>query len=206
VQLEVAVPGGRCGDSVLRWEIRDSTGHGVLANGSLKVPAFAGQHRLEWSMQVPGIRPWSPEEPHLYWMHLRWLVRGRLQDTYRQRFGLRRWSFQGRKLYLNEKPIYLRGAFGVYYYPIECTIPTSKQYWLRFLRRAKQIGMNFVNFAARVPPPEMMEAADEVGVVLECGDHMTVLEPYRSYYKEVWTAIVCWTRNYPSMSIYGFGG
>jgi hypothetical protein len=51
-----------------------------------------------------------------------------------------------------------------------------------------------------------LDAADELGLILQCGDHMTVLEPYRKYYEEVWTPIVKWTRNSPSMCIYGFGG
>ncbi|MCE5308214.1 MAG: beta galactosidase jelly roll domain-containing protein [Acidobacteriales bacterium] len=204
VELQVAKSGRKLGNSKLLWEIQ---GDGkVLTSGTLKVPDFAGQHRLEWRARASGLKPWSPSEPNLHWIQVRWIAAGVTQDSHRQRFGLRRWTFEGRKLYLNGKPVYLRGAFGVFYYPIECTIPVSKQYWLRVLSRAKQIGMNFVNFAARVCPIEMMEAADELGVVLQCGDHMTILRPYRSYYQEVWTPIVRWTRRYPSMSIYGFGG
>ncbi len=204
VELHLAKSGRQLGASKLLWEIH---GEGkVLASGTLQVPDFEGRHQLEWRTRASGLKPWSVSEPNLYWVRVRWVAAGATQDSHRQRFGLRRWTFEGRKLFLNGKPIYLRGAFGVYYFPVECTIPTSKQYWLRVLQTAKQLGMNFVNFAARVCPIEMMEAADELGVVLQCGDHMTVLRPYRSYYQEVWTPIVRWTRRYPSMAIYGFGG
>ena len=52
----------------------------------------------------------------------------------------------------------------------------------------------------------MLEAADEEGMIIQCGDHDTVLEPYRRYYEGVWTPIMRWTRRHPSMCIYGFGG
>jgi len=66
--------------------------------------------------------------------------------------------------------------------------------------------MNYINFAARVCPIELLEAADEVGMVMQCGDHMTVLKEHGKHYKDVWTPIVRWTRKHPSMCFYGFGG
>lgn len=43
-------------------------------------------------------------------------------------------------------------------------------------------------------------------MIIQTGDHMTVLEQYRPYYTEVWPPIIRWTRRHPSVSIYGFGG
>ncbi len=211
VDLEVPTAGYTAPHSKLFWDVREADKCTVLAHGSVDVLSFANHHRLEWKAHLTSqnteIKSWSPAQPNLYWTRLRWVtVNDELWDTLDQRFGLRRWTHEGRKLELNGSPIYLRGEHGAYYFPVQCSTPTSKEYWREHINRAKQLGMNFINFAGRVCPIELMEAADELGMILQCGDYMTVLKPYRDFYKEVWTPILLWTRNHPSMCIYGFDG
>lgn len=190
--------------STLTWTVTDLAG-AELASGEVDVPSFQGTHKLTWSRRINAIKPWSPNHPNLYLTTLKWQASGDV-DGLTQRFGMRRWSNDGRRLLLNGKPIYLRGEFGAYYYANNAITPTTKEYWVDFIRRAKRLGFNYINFAARVCPLELLEAADEEGMVMQCGDHVTVLEEYRDYAEEVWNPIVRWTRAYPSMSFYGFGG
>lgn len=193
--------------SKLIWEVRDNNHCGLLAQGEVAVPAFERRTQVVWKTRVEGIEPWSPRHPRLYRAHLRWVDSDQQEiDRSEDRFGLRRLSYQGRKLFLNGEPLYLRGEFGMYYYPKEGCVPTDKEFWLTNMKRAKEIGMNYLNFAAQVCPIEMMEAADELGLILQCGDHITVLENYRDLYRDVWPPIVRLTRNYPSLCILGFGG
>ena len=208
-EVELEVPGGdgNAPESKLLWEVRTADKRTILAQGEVGVPAFSKSRRVSWRQRVDEIHPWSDRQPNLYWASARWLSAERqVWDAREQRFGLRRWSYDGRKLLLNGQPIYLRGEFGFYYFPIECAIPTSKDFYLTHLKRAKQIGMNFINFAAKVAPIEMLEAADELGVIIQCGDETTALEENRQYYKDVWVPILRLTRKYPSMCIYGYGG
>jgi Glycosyl hydrolases family 2, sugar binding domain/Glycosyl hydrolases family 2 len=203
VELADSEQSGALPSSTLAWEVMDAADT-VLGHGEVDVPASG---RLSWQTRVDGVKPWSPKQPNLYWTTLRWTAKdGTVLDICTQRFGLRRWSHEGRKLFLNGKPMYLRGDFGAYYYPVHCSTPTSKDHWIKYVTRAKAIGMNYVNFAARVCPIELMEAADELGIILQCGDHMTVLQQHREACEEVWEPIVRLTRKYPSMSFYGFGG
>ena len=197
----------RAPESKLRWQVLSAGQQDILKEGTVSVPEFTRGHSLTWRARVDGIKPWSDRRPNLYWTRLRWVMaHGKPWDERRQRFGLRRWTYEGRKLKLNGRPIYLRGEFGAYYFPVHCSTPTSKDYWLWHIKRAKQIGMNYLNFAARVCPTELLEAADELGMVVQCGDHMTVLKQHRDCYREVWEPIVRWTRQHPSMCFYGFGG
>lgn len=208
-QAELEVPGGaqHAPASTLLWEVREADKQMVLARGTANVPAFEKRHNVTITARVDRIKPWSPTQPNLHWMNLRWVPKdGPLWDARAQRFGLRRFTLDGRKLKLNGRDLYLRGEFGAYYFPVHCTTPTTREYWIAHIRRAKQIGMNYINFAARVCPIEMMEVADELGIILQCGDHMTVLEPYAKFYEAVWQPIVRWTRKHPSLCFYGFGG
>ncbi|MCP4640103.1 MAG: prolyl oligopeptidase family serine peptidase [bacterium] len=207
-ELTVASNSKDPGPSRIAWRIVTSDGREELAHGEIAVPAFKETTRVPASARIPAIKPWSPRHPNLYWIELEWRADdgNTLLDTHRQRFGLRRWSHDGRKLLLNGTPFYLCGEFGAYCFPVDGTTPTDKAYWIDHVARAKEVGMNYINFAARVCPVELMEAADELGIVLQCGDHMTVLKEHRDHYEDVWTPIVRLTRQYPSMGFYGFGG
>jgi beta-galactosidase len=207
VELETPFREERTAATSVEWEVLDGRGGEVMARGTTAVPAFFRETRLAWAHRVDGIQPWSDREPNLYWTRLRWVdARGEVLDTIEQRFGLRRYTYEGRRLFLNGKPIYLRGSFGHYYFPQQTNAPTDKEYWREIFQRAKSLGFNFVNFPAQVAPVEMLEVADEEGMILQTGDHMTVLAEHTEHYREVWEPIVRWTRRNPSLAIYGFGG
>src|SRR5207249_7220995 len=192
--------------SRIAWQILDTSKNKLIGEGRIEVPAFEKTQQVTWRAHIDTIQPWSDRHPNLYWTRLRWLSPdGQAWDEMEQRFGLRRFRLDGRKLLINDKPIYLRGSFGHYYFPIHGTPPTGKEYWLERIRRLKSMGFNYINFAAEVCPRGMLEAADEEGMILQCGDHQTVLEEYSRYYEGVWTPILRWTRKHPSMCIYGFG-
>jgi hypothetical protein len=208
-EAELSLPGARqsADESKLEWLVRDPKTDRELGRGTWDVPAFSKYHKATWKARFNDIKPWSDREPNLYVTQVRWIpADGQAWDTREQRFGLRRWSYDGRKLFLNGEPHYLRLEFGAYYFPIDGAVAVSKDYWVRHMRRVKELGLNGVNFAAQVCPIEMMEAADEYGVILQCGDQETTRPEVKDQYKEVWDSIVRTTRAHPSMTIYGFGG
>ena len=195
--------------SKILWEVRDRENANILAQDEVDVEGFTNDHKIQWAARIEQILPWSDRHPNLYWTNLKWIGSdGNVLDNHSQRFGLRRFRYKGRKCFLNDKPCYLRGDFVGGYYPVICAVPTTKEYWLMCFSRMKTIGMNYLNFANQVCPVEMMEAADEVGIILQCGDSATALNipDYQRRYKDVWMPIVCLTRKYPSICIYGFNG
>jgi hypothetical protein len=208
-QIDLSLPANseRISASKLTWVVRNTKDKRELARGNVDVPAFSDKRGVTWTTRVPEIRPWSDREPNLYLAELTWETSGEQQiDVCEQRFGLRRWTYEGRKLFLNGEPHYLRMDFGAYYFPIEGAVSVSKKYWLEHMRCVKELGLNAINFAAQVCPPEMLEAADEMGIILQCGDYVTAQQAYNDRYGEVWPSIVKLTRGHPSMAIYGFGG
>jgi hypothetical protein len=207
LELEVPAGKGSSASSSVAWEVWDTGKKKLMGQGSVPVPAFEKTHHLSWRAQVTGIQPWSDRHPNLYRTRLRWVATdGQTWDELEQRFGLRRFTLNERKLLLNDKPIYLRGLLCGLYFPIHCSLPSDKAYWTDLCRRLKNIGFNYLNFVTQVCPRAVLEAADEEGMIVQCGDHETVLEPFRKYFDGVWPSILRWTREYPSMCIYGFGG
>jgi len=195
--------------SRLLWEVCDTAGE-VVDRGEFAVPPFTGARQALWKQTIPALRPWSDRHPYLYWTEIRWLAGQQSWDNRQQRFGLRRWSRDGRKLFLNGQPIYLRGETSMQMLNPSNELPMSKEFWLTNLKRAKDLGFNFhvhSHFVSWMPlPPELLEAADELGMIVQFGDQLTSTVPsYRNRHREVWEPMVLWTRGYPSACVYGFG-
>lgn len=193
--------------SIIQWEVNDAKN--ILAEGNVPVPSFTKQQKMTWKKSIPEIKAWSDREPNLYHTSLKWIVDGKEWDKGERRFGLRKWAYEGRKLFLNSSPVYLRGELGVPCFPNIGMIPTSKEYWLQYLGRMKEIGWNYNNFEWRVAPVGLLEAADELGIIIQTGESQYQLDPLlgkrgTDAYKEVWTPTLCWTRSHPSMCIYIF--
>jgi len=208
VELRVPACTQQAPESRLRWQVTDAGAEKTVARGETVVPPFVERHVVRWQEGIASLIPWCPKRPQLYWLSLEWRAGedDGVWSACSRRFGLRRFTHEGRRLFLNGSPIYLRGEFGAYYFPVHGTAPNDKAYWVDHILRAKAIGMNYINYAARVCPQELLDAADETGIILQCGDHMTVLQQHRAHYEDVWQPIVRWTRGHPSLGLYGFGG
>ncbi|MFN2615919.1 MAG: glycoside hydrolase family 2 protein [Thermoleophilaceae bacterium] len=70
----------------------------------------ARRRHVRLRMRVPGPRLWSPGRPRLYRASLLLRIRGRVQQVENRRVGLRSVRVKRGRLYLNNRPIQLRGA------------------------------------------------------------------------------------------------
>jgi hypothetical protein len=59
--------------------------------------------------RVSGVKPWSPEEPNLYTLRVELLGERGLLDMVEERVGFRSFKVVKGRIYLNGKPIYLKG-------------------------------------------------------------------------------------------------
>ncbi len=129
---------------------------------------------LSWRGEATIANPqlWSPEHPHLYDVVVRVLREGRELDCVRSYAGIREVSVArapGREytyIYLNGKPIYLRGALhqsfhpdGIYQYPDDATMRHDYEY-------AKSIGLNFLRIHIKSEIPRALYWADRLGVLI----------------------------------------
>ena len=151
--------------------------------------------RGEQSVTVPteGFEFWSPKSPRLYSYEVE--CEGRVLVG---RFGIRRLTSVGRSLYLNGRPFYARAICEHGYYPMTAHPPRDKKYYRKGLKRLKELGFNMVRFHTWVPMAEYMEAADELGVLIE------VETPNNTSYSE-WEDIIRYARKYTSVVAYSSG-
>lgn len=136
---------------------------------------------------------WSPDHPELYEVR----VRTENQELCR-RFGIRRLTVKGTKIYLNGQPYYFRGVCE-HCYQYATVHPTrDKNYYIGVIRKLKALGFNSIRFHTWIPPYEYMEAAEEEGMLLE------VETPNNTSLAE-WAQVVRFCRRYTSVNVYSTG-
>lgn len=136
---------------------------------------------------------WSTKAPKRY----RVLVESEHQSC-ELFFGLRRFTRKGTSLYLNGEPFYFRAICEHGYYPITVHPPRDVSYYRGVIKRIKELGFNAIRFHTWVPMAEYMEAADELGILIE------VETPNNTTYDE-WCDIVAFTKKYTSVVMYSSG-
>ena len=112
---------------------------------------------------------WHPDDPVLYdvVVHLVDTAdEGERLDTYADYFGMRSISFEGRRLYLNGEPLFIRGALDQGYYPKTLYRPFDADLFEQEIRTAKALGFNLLRKHIKPAHPDWVEAADRLGILV----------------------------------------
>jgi len=98
------------GGEEARAVIKAELGSGLASLGPVRVAVPAGDcARFELgAVEVPGVKPWSPEEPWLYPLKVEVASDG-TRDSVSHPAGFRRFEIRGTKLYLNGELFWMRG-------------------------------------------------------------------------------------------------
>ena len=105
---------------------------------------------------------WDEFEPNLYQLTV---LAG--DDEYTTTFGLRDISIQDRLLYINKRPLFLRGTVENCCFPETGYPPTDVESWMAVFLKIKEYGLNHVRFHSYCPPEAAFVAADRVGIYLQ---------------------------------------
>jgi beta-galactosidase len=150
VEVELTAPDGSAS--------RHSLGHLRLAPATTE--------RLNASVPLKAVKPWTPETPQLYRARFRLLLDGRVLDEYATRFGVRTVAVSPeRGLLLNGMPIKLRG--GCLHHDNGLlgarAFPDAEK---RRVRLVKENGFNAIRTSHNPPSAAFLEACDEEGILV----------------------------------------
>lgn len=176
VRLEMTAPEAVC------WAVYD--GEQQLCKG---------EATESFRFDTEGMPRWSPEDPHLLTLKVA------CGDCVLERvFGVRRLVAVGNQFRFNGRPYYLRGICEHCYFP-ETVHPTDDiRFYRHVIRTIKDLGFNFIRFHTFIPAEAYMQAADELGILMQ------VESPNNTSYEE-WCEIVRFCRRHPSVVIYSSG-
>ena len=147
VRLQVFGPDGAAG------------GAPPLAASDFPLTLAQGQHEQRLSLEVPGAEVWCPEHPHRYRLVAQLIDHTGYAAQIEARFGLRKIESRGRKVYLNNEPIYLDG---ILYQPGTATYAEMR----RHMHAMKALGCNLVRVHIAGVDPRIYNLADELGLLL----------------------------------------
>ena len=149
---------------------------------------------------------WHPDTPYLYQCTVLLTDQDGAYDQYQLRFGFRCFSKQGRQLFLNGKPIFLRGTgyAGMIGYPAP---GAAREWYRRLIKQAKAYGFNYLRCHTYSMEPDMLDAADELGMMIQ-SELFSVFyetEDERQMTAEQCQLMLIRNRNHPSVACFVMG-
>lgn len=111
---------------------------------------------------------WDEFNPNLYTVVVTVGVSGKKSmDSISADFGLREISKQNHSLFVNSRPIFLRGTLECNIFPLTGHPPMQHDGWIKVFQTAKNYGLNHIRFHSWCPPKAAFEVADSMGFYLQ---------------------------------------
>ena len=167
VRTEVGNQGRDAKDTRVVSTILDPSGQpvGKAATTAASIPE-GGEHSFEQQIAVDHPQLWSLEERHLYKLVTEVRTGGEITDRYETRFGIRTVHFDAEKgFFLNDKPVKLKGTCNHQdHAAVGAAVPDAVQYYR--VRKLQEMGCNSIRTSHNPPTPELLDACDELGMLV----------------------------------------
>jgi beta-galactosidase len=180
----------------------DGASRGAGASpGTIHVAAWSSRE-IDGSLDVPNAHLWSLEDPHLY--HLSSVVRvnGKDVDAVSTPFGIRTIRFDNdRGFFLNGQHVEIKGVCDHQDHAgVGSAIPDRLNAWR--LEQLKKYGVNALRTSHNPPTPELLDAADRLGILVM--DENRLLGSSPEILSQL-TRLVMRDRNHPSVIMWSLG-
>ncbi|WP_274362057.1 glycoside hydrolase family 2 protein [Paenibacillus thermotolerans] len=193
-------------------EVRDPSGR-LTGSKQIVHDGFAEGETVEAAefigIEGPGpLQLWSPGSPALYSVELKLFQEDTAVHGLTKRFGMKQVEIRGDQVYLNDSPIYLRGALHWGWYGDHIAPIPSKDEIRDELAKVKESGFNLIKHCLYVPVREYFELADEMGVLLWQELPMWLPEVTPQFKQRVFAQyedIIREIRNHPSLIVWTLG-
>jgi beta-galactosidase len=204
VALETRV--ANAGEAARRFElvstVQDGGGKTVaVARTTLEVDAFA-EVTARQSALIPSPHLWSLEDPHLYTVRSEVRRGDEVIDVQITRFGLRDIRFDAKEgFFLNGKWLKIRGANNHQDHAgVGVAMPDSIHVWR--VRQMKAMGANAWRCAHNPPAPELLDACDQLGMLVIDETRLMTSAPEGMAQLET---LIRRDRNHPSVVLWSIG-
>lgn len=164
------------------------------------------QSGIDLSLPLASPRLWSPEQPHLYHLSLRW-------GNHELRFpvGIRELAWKEGKLHVNGNPLWLQGFGQHEFYPESGSILTSAQRRADLENMKNLFSANALRTGHYPQHPDLFNLADEIGLLLFTEVPAWQIRPQVLVQPDVWDnwvtpqidEMLLSYRNHPS--VFGWG-
>jgi beta-galactosidase len=187
----------------VRSTVLDPSGKAV--GKAISVPASMpewSEHPYEQQVVVKRPALWSLEQRSLYTLVTEVESGGRITDRYETRFGIRSLRFDSDNgFFLNDKRVRVKGTCNHQDHAgLGVALPDAVQYFR--IRRLQEMGCNALRTSHNPPTPELLDACDELGMLVLDETRMLSSNPEGLAQFE---NMVRRDRNHPSVFVWSMG-
>ncbi|MBN1185064.1 MAG: beta-glucuronidase [Bacteroidales bacterium] len=112
-------------------------------------------------------KTWDEFSPMLYELLVELRNKTGTFDMKTLPFGMRDFSIEGSRFYVNNREVFLRGTTDCSVYPHTGYPPVDESEWMRVFSICKSFGLNHMRFHSYCPPEAAFMAADKAGIYLQ---------------------------------------
>ena len=158
-------------------------------------------------VRIDNVMSWHPKTPNLYQLEMTLHdAQGRLLDSVRRHFGIRKIETRGNRFFVNNQPFYIR-ACG---HEVEPFLDTLDRKGIeKRLRQVRRYGFNTIRHHSHIPSQEYLDVADEVGVFIQMEIHGKIgTDPQSARFlqsKKDWARMIRQGRRHACAFIYSMG-
>ncbi|MFO7616767.1 MAG: glycoside hydrolase family 2 TIM barrel-domain containing protein [Bacteroidales bacterium] len=120
----------------------------------------------ELSVRVFNPDKWDPEHPHLYRVVMSLKLGNQLLETIEQKFGFREIVVAGNQVFVNGRPVKLRGVCRHEVHPLKGR-SLGMEEWAADARLFKEANVNYVRTSHYPPGEEFIDLCDSIGLFVE---------------------------------------
>ncbi|MCA1639890.1 MAG: glycoside hydrolase family 2 [Acidobacteria bacterium] len=131
----------------------------IPVTAEFELPLETGERVQRVPLEMSDVKFWSPTSPNLYHLLAELIASDEYVTGIETHFGLRKISAHGRRMYLNNEPIYLDG---ILYQPGISKFDEMR----RHLYAIKRLGCNLARVHIAGIDPRIYDIADEIGLML----------------------------------------
>ena len=207
VEIEIADESASANDKdlSLRLVLKDKQGTTIFSENH---NVNAGKHAFEFEVKDP--KKWTVETPTLYTLACTLLADGKELYTTERRVGFRQIEVRGNQLFVNNRPVKLRGVCRHEVMPLRGRSLTG-DVWRQDVELFRRGNVNYIRTSHYPPDEALLEACDELGMYVEveapfCWAHQANVAPTDSaiFYQQH-VEMVNHFRSHPSVLIWSIG-
>jgi beta-galactosidase/beta-glucuronidase len=149
----------------------------IVGAGELKIKIYDGETVVAEKeisandkIAVPDMKLWSPESPFLYDFVLELSKDGKVTDSIKGYFGMRKYSigeYEGyNRLFLNNAPYFQRGLLDQGYWSDGGLTPPTDEAMIYDIEKMKNLGFNMLRKHIKVEPARWYYHCDRLGMLV----------------------------------------
>ncbi len=146
-------------------------------------------------------RLWSPQNPALYDVTFELRKNGAVLDRVQSYFGFRTVALRDGRVFLNDRPVYLKFVLDQGYWPESTLTPPSDDAIQYDIRLTKEMGFNGARKHQKIEDPRFLYWADKMGFLVsgEIANAYEFDEAYVDRFTREWMEAVERDYNHPSV-------